>query len=490
MESPRVAVADPTDPSVSQQIKVGTYSYSSSSKESPLPDRRTHDTLTGTANYSSLLTAIDEAIGMTDPLNPDSMVLYIDLEGFREINTTFGQQTGNRLLIEVARRLIDTCPEGDVICRAFSDEFILLLENISMSHDRSYRLGRITQCFDEPFILGDQEISVNPSMGGAVITDREMTASKAINYAEEAMQQVRKYGQKGLFIADEKMIRELELRGRLDGMINDALQNNRFFLLYQPIIDLETGRACRAEALLRLRDKNGTVLQASEFITAIDQMHQQITVDKWVLTEFIHTIRMTHNELPDICEFRLSMNLSSGSLSSMGYADHFLSNLRLGGISPNSISLEIREAQQLAHNPVPLENLAALSHAGAELIMDHFGNKNINLRELHSLSLRSVKIDGSFLNRLLLDHPKEKQILLSLIAIAKILDYRIIAEGIEEKSVADDLLSLGCESAQGYFYAKPMPMGDLILFVKALNAEIEKKSGAMKTDFGRSSFTA
>jgi len=430
-------------------------------------DRRWKDSLTGLASSQTILTAIDRVTRTVDPKSQDATLLYVDLDAFREVNDSFGQEIGDRLLREVATRLRKLFPGESLVARIFGDAFALLLRGEPPTPG-SPRLATLQRCFETPFVIGDLELTIGASIGGIVLADSKTPAAEALMLSEEAMKLVKMGEKEGVYLADEEMIHGILLRHHLNEMIREAVQKNWFFLLYQPIVDLETGEASGAEALLRIRDQQGSVFPASEFLSAIDRTRHQITVDKWVLDELVHAVRLSRQDLLTFGSFRIAINLSPEILTVKGHAEHCLRVLKEAGISPGSLSVEIEEGPLLKDNPILLANLEKMRSEGAEIAIDHFGTHQIDLRNLSTLPITTVKIDRSFLDGLLPNHSREAAMLSSLVAIAKNMNFKIVAEGVDDRNLAEHLGSLGCKSAQGYLFGKPMPMGDLLLFIKGL----------------------
>lgn len=433
-------------------------------------DRRWKDSLTGLASSQTILTAIDRVIRTLDPKSPDATLFYINLVDFREVNDNFGQEIGDRLLREVAVRLRELFPGESLVGRIFGDEFALLLRGEAPTPG-SPQLATLQSCFETPFMIGDLGIMIGANIGGIVLADSKSSAAEALMLSEEAMKMVKMGEKECLYLADEEMIHEILLRHHLNEMIREAVRWNWFFLLYQPIVDLETGKASGAEALLRIRDQQGTVFPASEFLSAIDRTRHQITVDKWVLDELVHAVRLSRQDLLTFGSFRIAINLSPEILTVKGHAEHCLKVLNEAGISPGSLSIEIEDGPLLKDNPILLANLEKMRSEGAEIAIDHFGTHQINLMNLAALPITTVKIDRSYLDGLLPNHPREAAMLSSLVTIAKNMNFKIVAEGVDDQKLAEHLSSLGCKSAQGYLFGKPMPMGDLLLFIKGLKEE-------------------
>ena len=419
----------------------------------------THDQLTGAANRTVILRSIQEAILECDALEPDSVVLFFDMDGFKEVNDNFGHETGDRLLKEITARLMTVCRSNDMLGRLSGDEFILLARGIEIESGIAPLLERIARTLDNSFMLGELEIRVEASIGAAIIDNPDITANELIRRAEEAMYMVKRGERKGFCIADEEVIRDFQIRRNLDHKVKDAFRHNRFTLYFQPIVDLSTGKVSGSEALARILRKDGSIMPASEFIQAIERVRYLSQLDEWALAEML---RLTANPF---CQSmlsdhgcRMSVNISPPILSTKGFAEKCLAQLRVAGFPPESLTLEIIESSMLQPHKLVIENLNALRKGGVKIALDDFGTGYSNLLQVSKLPVDIIKIDKEFVSGITPAPSKANELLTAMVGIGKNLGFSIVAEGVETDQQASFLKLVGCTHAQGYLYGKPMPL--------------------------------
>ena len=428
--------------------------------------RANHDALTGVVNRNFFLDRLSKAIAEVDQLHPDSALLFLDLDGFKEVNDNFGHQIGDRLLIEVTERLRAICREDDVLGRLSGDEFVLLIRNMRLSDDLEPLLMRIQRNLIQAFMLGDLEIRIGCSIGAAIIDCRNLASTELIRRSEEAMYLVKEGERKGYCIADEEVIKEFNNRLSLDHKIHEAVFDRRLLLYFQPIIDLTTGEICSAEALLRVHEKDGTILNAADFIPSLERIRLMPDVDEWVFAEALRILNQYLAVFSAIPHFRLSLNVSPAILCTHDYAAVSLRRIKSAGVSPSILRLEIIENHLDTTNKSLLENINLFRSEGVMIAIDDFGTGYSNLQHLSSIPCDTLKIDRMFLAGHPLGDVRNNKLLAAMINLGKNLGYTLIAEGIENMAQVEQLLSLGCTMGQGHFYGKPMPIDEFIDYAR------------------------
>lgn len=427
--------------------------------------RALHDPLTGAVNRTLILEELCKAIDQADPLHPDSVVLYLDLDGFKEVNDKFGHQIGDRLLIEVTERLRGFCRENDTLGRLSGDEFVVLFRGLHISKDLEPILKRIQRNLSQSFMLGDLEIRINTSIGAALLDRRGLTTSEILRRSEEAMYLVKNGERKGYCIADSEIIQRFRKRVDLDRMIQEAVFKKRLQLHFQPIVEIGTCEIHAAEALLRVVNEDETILMAADFMHSLDRIRLMPDVDEWVFAEAIRILQQHIGLFSSIPGFRFSLNVNPATLYTHSYASNILNRIKSASVPPSMLRLEIIENHLDTTNASLIDNLQLLRGAGVKIAIDDFGTGYSNLQHLTSIPFDTIKIDRVFLK----GSPSEKlaciDLLAAIINLGRDLGYSIIAEGIESQEQADHLLSLGCHYGQGYLYGKSMPIEDFITYV-------------------------
>lgn len=430
------------------------------SASSPVPADQ--DPLTGALNRVRILREIEGAIRETDPGDPRYVVLCINIDGFREVNEHFCHETGDRLLVEMARRLESVSKSACRLGRIGADEFVLLLRHPGKEGDLRELLERTRRTISHPYMLGGLEIRISASIGCVEITDPKIPLSELLRRGEMAMSLVKKGYSKDVCVVGKNIVEELENNRILDEKIRKAIEQKRFLLSFQPVVEIESGTCAEAEALLRLSDDDGTLMTASCFMEAIARTEQGMCIDEWVLAESIHTKRMHASALPGLADITFSINVSPAILISKEYSRHCLQLMEAANVSPGAFHFEIMQNQLFGENPVLLENLRELRREGVRLAVDDFGQGAGDLRHLTRIPIDVIKIDAAYMKGIRVGDPRGMDLLGALSDIARRLGYRPVAKGVELKSDTDCLRSLGIRHAQGYFFGRPMPIKELL----------------------------
>ena len=434
-----------------------------------LQRQASHDALTGAANRTVFISQLERSIAEADSLNPTTALLYIDLDGFKEVNDNFGHQTGDRLLVEVTKRLKEICRGEDLLGRLSGDEFVLLIHGISDKNSLELLLKRIQRHLAMPFMLGDLEIRIGSSIGCSLLDSNEISTTELIRRSEEAMYLVKTGERKNYCIADKEIIAEFKEKRSMDRMIREAVNDKRMFMALQPILDYTSGKIIAAEALLRVVDKKKQVMDAGYFMDSLDRLRILPEVDEWVFAETLRLLKEHRNDFEKMPDFRISINVSPSILMTGGYAKLCLNRLNEAKIPPSMLRMEIIESHLQTANEWLHENLHTLREAGVKIAVDDFGTGFSNLQYLTGLPIDTIKIDKVFLKGILTKDTHQNDLLEAIIGIAKNFDYSIIAEGVEDPAQADYLNTLGCTQMQGYLFGKPMRVEDFITHLFEVN---------------------
>jgi len=425
----------------------------------------THDPLTGAASRTLLLEKLEEAISEINPQAPETAFFSIDLDSFKQLNATYGANLADQVLVETARRLNALCGLNDLVGNLGGDKFFLLLRRAGLEQELPALLKRIESCFGRHFHLRNLDISVDASIGGVILRIPGETTADILAQCEEAMRQVKLGKHEGIFMVDERIITELKRRSLLDNEIIEGVKTKSLFLLFQPIVSLETGKIHGAEGLLRFRQKDGSILPAAEFMDALIRTTSLSLMDEAVISNFLESSRGQIEPLLQRKDFRFSFNISPGILANVGYAEKILAQISKGGAKPNSFTLEILEEGLMPTNGTVRENLSILQRAGIHVAVDDFGIGYSNLVRLSRLPINELKIPRELIGGIKSGDARLKAVLETIVGIAKYLGLLIVAEGVEEEVEADHLRALGCQYAQGYLYGKAMPLEELMTLI-------------------------
>lgn len=425
-----------------------------------------HDPLTGAASRPLLMEKLQEAIGEIDPKAPDTVFFSINLDHFKGVNLTYGSEIGDTILVETSRRLSALCGGRDLVGNLGGDNFYLLIRRSLLEKEMTSLLDPIRECFAQPFQIRNFKIAVDASIGGTILKTPDVTVADVLSLCEEAMRQVKRGKYHGIYLADEVLVQEMKSRGLLDREIQKAVDNKGLFLLFQPIVSLETGRIQGAEALLRYRRGDGLILSAAEFMGSIVRTASLVKVDELVISDFLASNRGLIDPLIRMGDFRLSFNISPGILGNVGYGREILSQIKKAGVPPSTFTLEILEEGLMPTNGAVLENLNVLQTAGVQIAVDDFGIGYSNMLRLSRLPVHELKIPRELTGGIKSGDTRMKAVLDTVVGIAKNLGMMLVAEGVEDQEEADYFRSLGCQYAQGYLFGKAMTLEELLPLVE------------------------
>jgi len=282
-----------------------------------------------------------------------------------------------------------------------------------------------------------------------LLSTPHVTTLDVLAQCDEAIRRVKSGKIRGIAMVDEPIIRELKRRRLLDNEIIEAVQTKRLFLLFQPIVSLETGKITGAEALLRFRRIDGSLLNAGEFMDSLVRTASLSVIDEMLIPNFLETHSRVAAPLLETKDFRFSFNVSPGILANVGYAERILAQIAIWGSTPSSFTLEILEEGLMPSNGTVRENLGILHEAGMLIAVDDFGIGYSNMLRLSRLPVHELKIPRELLTGIKSGDSRMLSVLETTLGIAKSLHLIVVAEGVEEASEADHLRNLGCQYAQG-----------------------------------------
>jgi diguanylate cyclase (GGDEF)-like protein len=390
-------------------------------------------------------------------------VLYIDLDGFKQVNDTLGHRVGDELLVEFASRLTTSVRPGDVVGRLGGDEFAVLLTEVSDVEAMAVA-NRIVLVSVAPFVIDGQPVRLSASVGVALGRDVRAEAvltplDVLLRHADSAMLHAKQAGKarsERLDGPEEAALpaRRAAIRRRL----RVALDEQSFELHYQPKLDLGTGAITSVEALLRWTDAELGPVSPAEFIPVAEQSGQIIELGRWVLRT---ACRQARAWLDEGREWAVAVNVSPVELADPLLAEHLLTEIGAHGLPPRLLQVEVTESCAVADLEHARRQLTALQDAGVHVHLDDFGTGYSSLAMLRHLPVTTLKVDQSIVARIDA-HPADAQLLAGVIGAAHTLGMRVVAEGVERETQLERLRELGCDSAQGYLICRPAPPAQLL----------------------------
>jgi diguanylate cyclase (GGDEF)-like protein len=421
-----------------------------------------HDSLTGLANRALFKDRVDQALKRFQRRRRPLAVFFLDLDRFKAINDSFGHASGDALLIAVSKRLSDCVRGEDTVARLGGDEFAVLVENLAGEAEVRIVAERVKEAFRDPIVIDGRELAVAASIGIALSEAGTETADDLLRNADLAMYRAKAAGGGARRYAPEMhagMIDRLELESDL----RQALARNQMYIVYQPIVDLRTGRLSGAEALLRWQHPSRGLVSPAEFIPVAESSGMIVPIGEWVLRQACRDARRWDG-IRGGEQLSVSVNLSGRQLQTSELPSIVPHALLDAGLAPGRLTLEMTESMLIDRSDEMLSLLHELRRIGVRLAIDDFGTGYSSLSYLHRFPVDVVKIDRSFIESLT-GEADETSLVGSIIRIGQGMRLTTVAEGIEDATQLRALQRLGCEHGQGYHFARPMSAADFETYI-------------------------
>ncbi len=414
-----------------------------------------YDELTGLPNRVLLADRLQQAIVQSKRRGTRVAVAYLDLDGFKAINDRHGHEIGDRLLIEIATRLKLALREGDTIARLGGDEFAAVLVDL---HDVNQSLSLIDRLLDlasHPTVLDDITLKVTASMGVCFYPQGDDTdADQLLRQADQAMYGAKLAGKNRYQLFDDEHDRSLRAKNDSIGRIRQALAQQEFVLYYQPKVNLRTGEVVGAEALIRWQHPQRGLLAPGTFLPAIEGHALSIAVGEWVIGT---ALRQMETWSKQAIHLPVSVNIAAHHLHQTDFVERLTSLMAAHPKFPyGHLELEVLETTELEELDTVVQVMRECDQLGVQFALDDFGTGYSSLAYLKRLPAQTLKIDQCFI-RDMLDDPEDRAIVEGVLGLARAFRRKALAEGAETAAHCKMLLQLGCDLAQGYGIARPMP---------------------------------
>ncbi len=420
-----------------------------------------HDILTGLPNRSLLNQRLRQIIAQAQRSGTHVACVFLDFDHFKRINDTLGHEAGDQLLQAVAQRLSHAVRETDTVARLGGDEFVLVLPGLDPAHatfETMTVLARVRESFLAPFRLSDQVPTLTCSIGVSMYPIDGNDPVTLIKQADTAMYASKSAGRNAYRFFTADMNERVQQRLQLETDMRRGLVANEFFLVYQPQIDVRSGRTLGVEALVRWRDPGRGVIMPADFIPVAEESGMIHALGARVLREACRQVNAWHaHGMP----LRLSVNLSVQQLQHEGWLAVVEDALSASGLPSRYLDLEITESVIITHPERAVETLVKLQRRGISITVDDFGTGYSSLSYLARLPIQSLKIDQRFVHGLE-RNKSDETITQAIIALSHSLGLRVIAEGVETAAQFAFLKSVGCEEAQGFLISHPLEEPDFV----------------------------
>lgn len=413
-----------------------------------------HDALTGLANRRLFQEHLTLAIALAQRKRRPVAVLFLDLDHFKVVNDSLGHTLGDTLLREIATRLRTSIREGDVVARVGGDEFTIVLQELEKKEDAAVMAQRVLRIISEPMEVDGQKLYVTASIGITVYPDDGEDAETLLKNADNAMYRAKAVGRNTYEMSTQELSRSMQERLTLESGLHQAMERNEFEVYYQPQIDIRAMKIIGMEALLRWRHPERGLMSPGSFLSVAEERGFIVLIGDWVLRTALQQAKI-FNDLgfPD---FRVAVNLSARQFRELSLVDGIENAVKESRVDPRLLELEITESVAMENIELTFKVLERLRRVGISIAIDDFGMGHSSLSYLKRFPIDALKIDRNFVEDLP-DRVEDAAIVRSVIELARGLNLRVVAEGVETKPQLDFLKEHGCREVQGFYFGFPVP---------------------------------
>jgi diguanylate cyclase (GGDEF)-like protein/PAS domain S-box-containing protein len=428
-------------------------------EEAQLLHLATHDPLTGLLNRREFSAILERHLSRVRRYGTCGALLWMDLDGFKEINDGLGHKAGDELLSSLSHRMRATVRDSDVLARLGGDEFAVIYPNVDKDQALMAAARLLNAIRQHTAVIEGQSLRSTSSIGVVLFPDHGTSAGELLMKADMAMYRAKAAGRNRIVIysPDDEKVENPESRIDWLRVIREALEEDNFVLYAQPILDLRTHRTVRYEILLRLRDKAGKIIPPGAFLDVAEQFGLSGDIDRWVLRKVMAVLGDA--SLGEDLSF--AVNLSPRSLTDPELLEMVSRKEALSVIGPVRLVLEITETAAIYNIHVAKDFLRTLRSQGYEFALDDFGMGFSSFYQLKNLDVDYLKIDGSFVRNLSKD-PVDKHLVTAMVHLAGSLGKQTIAEFVEDEETLDILRSIGVDCAQGFHIGRPRPLDEVL----------------------------
>jgi len=422
--------------------------------EERLEDMATHDALTGLPNRIGLSVKLHQVLNTARIHSRLVAVCFVDLDGFKPINDTYGHEMGDRVLVEIAQRLRHVIRATDAVARIGGDEFVMLLAEFANMSEIELALDRILDTLRKPIFLDEGKISVSASIGVTVHPFDESDTDTLLRHADQAMYIAKSQGRNKWHMYDTADETNNQRISGILSRVREGLQHGELRLYFQPKVNLRTGRIVGLEALIRWQHPEQGLVPPGDFLPHVENSPLIVDLGEWVINEALAQIARW---LAAGLEMRVSVNIAARQFQHIDFVMRLRSILaQYPDVPPRLLEIEVLESTALDDVENVRTVLLACQEMGVDCALDDFGTGYSTLTYLKRLPARELKIDQTFI-RDMLEDPEDLALVEGVIGLASVFRMNIVAEGVETREHGIVLMRIGCDVVQGYFLARPMP---------------------------------
>lgn len=421
--------------------------------EKMLEHQANHDVLTNLPNRSLSFERLKQGINFCERRQKKLLVMYIDIDNFKQVNDTLGHTAGDETLKQTSQLLLEAVRNTDTVARLSGDEFMLIIPDLKNKDEATNFAVKILHLFEKPFIINKQTLHTSVSIGLAIYPDDGKSSSALTKSADMALYRAKETGRNNFNFYEKSMNDEVTRKVLVNKRLREAIKHNALEMYYQPIINLSTQKIIGAEALMRWTDTELGFVSPEEFIKVAESSGLMDKLGSFALYQSCKQAALWQNILP----LQIAINFSSVQFRDcQSLLKEIKDVLSKTGLPPTSLDVEVTESLLINQTGEIADMLKVLREMGSELSIDDFGTGYSALSYLQKFSFTKLKIDRTFVHHLL-ENSANQSLVTAIVAMAKALNLKIVAEGIETKEQMELLANLACDYGQGYFYSKPVP---------------------------------
>ncbi len=422
----------------------------------------THDPVTGLPNRQMLLDHLHRSLARAkrDP-SYSFALFFMDLDDFKLINDSLGHLVGDEMLKAIAKRLHSTFRELDTVTRYGGDEFAIIYDGVEDVNEVIVVAQKLIDQMAAPFHISGKDLVVKVSLGATVSTLGYDSPEDIIRDADIAMYQAKELEDIHLKIYDQSMHQKMVTLLHLQNKLRQAFSEDKFFLRYQPIIALQTGKVVGLEALIRWNSDDQGIMTPDQFLPSMDTTGLLSSVEGWVMKTATSQIAWLNDKLDLEPSLSIAINLSEKQIRQPNLFATIEECIQDNNLSPSQLWLEITEQSNITNMSLATEIFTQIRQLGLTLCLDDFGTGYSTLSYLYTFPLDILKIDRSFVHRVI-EHEESAKVVRTVIGLAKNLGLRVVAEGVETKEQFEFLRNTECDYVQGFYFSKPLDIADIL----------------------------
>ncbi len=440
--------------------------------EDQLRHQAFHDPLTQLPNRALFLDRLAHALSGAARRGAQVAVLFIDLDRFKVVNDSLGHAAGDDLLVTAARRITEVLRPDDTVARLGGDEFVILLEDLHSPLDVDLMARKLLQAFSQPLEFGVHSAVVTASIGVALSTPGENDSRDLVRRADVAVFRAKEEGRARHVVFDDAIDASSMKRFELEADLRQAVKEGQLRVFYQPELDLETLQVVGFEALVRWEHPTRGLVPPNDFIPLAEETGEIVPIGQWVLAEACRQAREWQKKIPALGHFTMAVNLSAKEFMEPDLTWRVAKTLRDANLRPELLRIEITESVLMRDVTLARKVFFELKGLGVEIAIDDFGTGYSSLNYLRRLPADVLKVDRSFVTDV--DHDeREANIVRAVVNVARALELKVVAEGIERPEQVQILSDIGCATAQGFYFSRPQP-------ADVIEGYVRERSGGLR----------